>query len=73
MFSISSETKSDSSRYRVRKPIFFKIQKHLLEVERNFLLKLFLEDDLQVLGSFEAFLSNGDAQDMLHTLKIIVE
>ena len=49
------------------------IQKHLLEAEKNFLLKMFLEDDLQVLGAFEAYLSNGDAQDMLNNLKIIVE
>lgn len=39
----------------------FTIQKHLKPQERNFLLKLFMNDDIQVLGSVEAYLHNSDA------------
>jgi hypothetical protein len=33
---------------------------------------MFLEEDIQVLGSLETYLINGDAQDMLDTMKTII-
>ncbi|CAD8105229.1 unnamed protein product [Paramecium sonneborni] len=51
----------------------FTLQKHLQENEKIYLLKMFRENDLQVLGTLETYLQNQDAQDMLETLQMIVK
>ncbi|KAM3134070.1 hypothetical protein pb186bvf_013796 [Paramecium bursaria] len=51
----------------------FYIQKHITESERNFLYKLFVDRDLQVLGALESYLQKkSDAQDFLENLQLIV-
>ncbi|CAD8178230.1 unnamed protein product [Paramecium pentaurelia] len=51
----------------------FTLQKHLQENEKVYLLKMFKENDLQVLGTLETYLQNQDAQDMLENLQMIIK
>ncbi|CAK94143.1 unnamed protein product (macronuclear) [Paramecium tetraurelia] len=51
----------------------FTLQKHLQENEKVYLLKMFRENDLQVLGTLETYLQNQDAEDMLENLQMIIK
>ncbi|CAK89892.1 unnamed protein product (macronuclear) [Paramecium tetraurelia] len=51
----------------------FTLQNHLQDNAKNFLLKMFMDNDLQVLGTFETYLQNQDAEDMLENLKLIIK
>ncbi|CAD8180734.1 unnamed protein product [Paramecium octaurelia] len=51
----------------------FTLQKHLQENEKVYLLKMFKENDLQVLGTLETYLQNQDAEDMLENLQMIIK
>ncbi|CAD8184219.1 unnamed protein product [Paramecium octaurelia] len=81
LIKLLSEKQNDTQDYRKTKMynLFmnqvrqFTLQKHLQENEKVFLLKMFKENDLQVLGTLETYLQNQDAQDMLETLQMIIK
>ncbi|CAK91383.1 unnamed protein product (macronuclear) [Paramecium tetraurelia] len=81
LIKLLSEKQNDTQDYRKTKMynLFmnqvrqFTLQKHLQENEKVYLLKMFKENDLQVLGTLETYLQNQDAEDMLETLKMIIK